>query len=240
MYPSSMVSPQAAPVIIVQERRSVCARLVAFLVTLFSGYVLVSMLISVGLFMSASDQTLQEFTEAVKQAAHETRYQAAPEQVSVEPDMSSFVPVQSSVVSETKPSFVHVYKRVMPRVAAAIFAAVVLAALLMAAYYLIQAYVDTDALYAQLLDTKETVFNTLSQFFNEVSTGATSVFNQVVSFDYEGLWNDIVAFVVQVWEEIKSYFNPATEQVQVYDASAGETVTMDSYDPSTIQELANV
>lgn len=249
--------PQAAPIVIIQERRSVCARVTAFILLLFSSFMMISMILSVAVYMSMParplpqpsppmdyfppggiDQELSQEPDVPDEPSQGPHPNYPTGHTPSADEIMHTVPFATEALvlgMETKPSMAQVFLRTWVRLTVATSVAIFILAMGYVLYNVYYAYSDLDAFNAEFLEYKDSTLNTVSMFFNEVSEGASRIFTQIVSFDYQGLFSDFLEFAMNVWAELKSYFEPRNEDVEIMEMYEQQRDTMD-----TVETLESV
>jgi hypothetical protein len=74
-------------------------------------------------------------------------------------------------------------------------------------------YANNAAVHAFLDDA----YLKLKQFFTQVGDTIQTSYQKVVSFDYQGFFEDICKFFVDFWKQIKSIFVPSKYAAALFD-----------------------
>lgn len=201
------------PIIIVTQQRSLCSRITAFFLTMVCTYIMLSTIVSVAVFMSASDDSLRVFMERVESAAEDLaagKVGPAFEQVT-----RVFV-----IHAEPVPAPIVTF---IPRAVAIVSLIGLVCSLIGCALYV--AYLNHPEFQAMVDTALATASQYAAQLYTELSVFAANLYQQIVTFDYQGMWNDFVAFCMNVYAEIKSYF--VSEEGYMVDGEVMEMVEAD-------------
>jgi hypothetical protein len=192
----TVTSNATQPIIIIKQERSLCSRITAFILTLVCTYILVSTVVSVGVFMAASDESLRTFMKRVEAAAEDL----AAGKVSPAVEQAKVFFFELKRVEPTPAPII----AFIPRAVTIVSLVALVCSLIGCALYV--AYLNYPefqvAVDCALVQAREYA----AQLYAELSATAASVYQQVMTFDYEGLFRDFVAFCKSVLAEIKSYF----------------------------------
>jgi hypothetical protein len=187
---------------------SILVRLTAFLIIGSITYVLFSLFMTGAIMAVTPKEELQRLVNMLDMAADSYSFSASSEEVvtKVQTDGEQAVAATASTVAAESAATSTTMTLGMKVLRATAITSIIFTLLAAAAVTVYLLYRNDMTVHAFLTEAYSKVSQALKQFLSEVGNAIQTAYQKVVSFDYQGLFNDIRQFFVNVFEEIKSYF----------------------------------